>query len=39
MARATADLLIEPLTAWGVDTISGFPVDGINGIFEALRTH
>ena len=23
---------------WGVDTIFGFPGDGINGIFEALRT-
>ncbi len=34
-----ADLLIERLIAWGVDTIFGFPGDGINGIFEALRTH
>ncbi|HXT36740.1 MAG TPA: thiamine pyrophosphate-dependent enzyme, partial [Chloroflexota bacterium] len=33
------DLLIERLTEWGVDTIFGFPGDGINGIFEALRTH
>jgi pyruvate dehydrogenase (quinone) len=39
MAKSTADLLIERLTAWGVDTIFGFPGDGINGIFEALRTH
>jgi pyruvate dehydrogenase (quinone) len=39
MAKTTADLLIERLTAWGVDTIFGFPGDGINGIFEALRTH
>ncbi|HVA89184.1 MAG TPA: thiamine pyrophosphate-dependent enzyme [Chloroflexota bacterium] len=37
--KTTADLLIERLTAWGVDTIFGFPGDGINGIFEALRTH
>src|SRR5579864_8266914 len=37
-ARTVADLLIERLIAWGVDTIFGFPGDGINGIFEALRT-
>jgi pyruvate dehydrogenase (quinone) len=40
MAKATvADLLVERLIAWGVDTIFGFPGDGVNGIFEALRTH
>ena len=39
MAKTTADLLIERLSDWGVDTIFGFPGDGINGIFEALRTH
>jgi pyruvate dehydrogenase (quinone) len=39
MAKTTADLLIERLSAWGVDTIFGFPGDGIDGIFEALRTH
>ncbi len=39
MASTTADLLIERLSAWGVDTIFGYPGDGINGIFEALRTH
>jgi pyruvate dehydrogenase (quinone) len=33
----TADMLIETLTDWGVDTIFGFPGDGINGIMEALR--
>jgi pyruvate dehydrogenase (quinone) len=38
MASTVADLLIERLVAWGVDTIFGFPGDGINGIFEALRT-
>src|SRR6185312_1248563 len=37
--KTTADLLVERLIAWGVDTIFGFPGDGINGIFEALRTH
>jgi pyruvate dehydrogenase (quinone) len=39
MAKTTADLLVERLIDWGVDTIFGFPGDGINGIFEALRTH
>lgn len=39
MAKTTADLLIEQLVEWGVDTIFGFPGDGVNGIFEALRTH
>ncbi|HET7564048.1 MAG TPA: thiamine pyrophosphate-dependent enzyme [Gemmatimonadaceae bacterium] len=34
-----ADKLIERLIAWDVDTIFGLPGDGINGIFEALRTH
>lgn len=39
MAKSVADLLIERLAEWGVDVIFGFPGDGINGIFEALRTH
>jgi pyruvate dehydrogenase (quinone) len=39
MSSTTADLLVERLVAWGVETIFGFPGDGINGIFEALRTH
>jgi len=39
MAKKTADLLVERLIEWGVDTIFGFPGDGVNGIFEALRTN
>src|ERR671933_329198 len=39
MAKTVADLLVERLLDWDVDTIFGFPGDGINGIFEALRTH
>src|SRR5919205_3021722 len=39
MAKTVADLLVERLVAWDVDTIFGFPGDGINGVFEALRTH
>ena len=38
MSSTVADLLVERLIGWGVDTIFGFPGDGINGIFEALRT-
>ena len=30
---------MERLISWDVDTIFGFPGDGVNGIFEALRTH
>ncbi len=37
MARTTADVLFERLTAWGVDVIFGLPGDGINGFMEALR--
>src|SRR5487761_148840 len=39
MAKKTvADLLIERLIDWGVEVIFGFPGDGVNGIFESLRT-
>jgi pyruvate dehydrogenase (quinone) len=37
MAKTVADLLVDRLLAWGVDTIFGLPGDGVNGIFEALR--
>jgi pyruvate dehydrogenase (quinone) len=36
-ATTTADVLIDHLIDWGVDTIFGLPGDGINGIMEALR--
>jgi pyruvate dehydrogenase (quinone) len=36
MATA-ADVLIDAICDWGVDTIFGLPGDGINGIMEALR--
>ena len=32
-----ADVMIETLIEWGVDTVFGIPGDGINGIIEALR--
>lgn len=39
MAGTTAaDILVESLIEWGVDTIFGIPGDGINGIIESLRT-
>ncbi|HEY2393054.1 MAG TPA: thiamine pyrophosphate-dependent enzyme [Candidatus Angelobacter sp.] len=39
MAKTAADVLIEGLMDWGVDTVFGIPGDGINGIMESLRTH
>src|SRR5918995_558599 len=37
MAKTAADILIETIMDWGVDTVFGMPGDGINGIMEALR--
>jgi pyruvate dehydrogenase (quinone) len=39
MSQQVADVLFERLIAWGVDTIFGIPGDGVDGLFEALRTH
>ena len=39
MSKKVADLVVDRLVDWGVDTIFGFPGDGVDGIFEALRTH
>jgi pyruvate dehydrogenase (quinone) len=39
MAKTVADMLVERLIDWGVDKIFGYPGDGINGVFEALRTN
>ena len=38
MAETAADVLVERIISWGVDTVFGLPGDGINGIMEALRT-
>jgi pyruvate dehydrogenase (quinone) len=38
MGETAADVLIEGILDWGVDTVFGLPGDGINGIMEALRT-
>lgn len=37
MSRNGAEILIDSLAAFGVDTIFGMPGDGINGIMEAIR--
>lgn len=37
MASTAADILLDRLIGWGVDTVFSLPGDGINGIFEALR--
>ena len=39
MGKTVADMLVERLIDWGVDTIFSLPGDGINGIYEALRIH
>ncbi|HMG85016.1 MAG TPA: thiamine pyrophosphate-dependent enzyme [Terracidiphilus sp.] len=39
MAKRVSDLIVERLMEWGVDTIFGYPGDGIDGVFESLRTH
>jgi pyruvate dehydrogenase (quinone) len=39
MSKTVADLLVERLIAWNVEVIFGFPGDGVNGIFGALRTN
>jgi len=38
MAETAADVLVEGIIGWDVDTVFGLPGDGINGIMEALRT-
>src|SRR6185312_1661608 len=37
MAETAADVMVQCLVDWGVDTIFGLPGDGINGVIEALR--
>src|SRR5688500_16958003 len=37
MAQTAADILVEVLQDWRVDTVFGMPGDGINGIMESLR--
>ena len=37
MAKTAADILVQSLIDWNVDTVFGLPGDGVNGIIEALR--
>jgi pyruvate dehydrogenase (quinone) len=37
MTTTVADLLVDRLIDWGVETVFSLPGDGINGLFEALR--
>src|SRR5438270_8994322 len=37
MSHTAADILVETLMEWEVDTVFGLPGDGINGIIEAFR--
>src|SRR3954451_16736989 len=37
MAQDVSDQMIDRLEAWGVKRIYGYPGDGINGFFGALR--
>ncbi len=36
-SQTAADVLVETLIDWNVDTVFGIPGDGVNGIIEALR--
>jgi pyruvate dehydrogenase (quinone) len=36
MARTVGDHIVERLKAWGIQTIYGYPGDGINGLLGAL---
>jgi pyruvate dehydrogenase (quinone) len=37
MAQTVGDFVVERLHAWGVRLLFGYPGDGINGVFGALR--
>jgi pyruvate dehydrogenase (quinone) len=37
MPRNGAEILVDTLIAFGIDTIFGMPGDGINGVMEAIR--
>ena len=39
MSRKVADVVVERLIDWGVDTIFGLPAMASMECFEALRTH
>ncbi|WP_211281879.1 thiamine pyrophosphate-dependent enzyme [Mycobacterium fragae] len=35
--QTAADVMVDRLLEWGVDTVFGLPGDGINGLMDALR--
>jgi pyruvate dehydrogenase (quinone)/pyruvate oxidase len=37
MAKTAGDVIVETLIEWGVDTIFGFPGDGVDGLIESFR--
>ncbi|MGH7610039.1 MAG: thiamine pyrophosphate-requiring protein [Candidatus Dormibacteria bacterium] len=39
MAKTVGDQLCERLLEWGVETVYGYPGDGINGVLGALNRH
>lgn len=39
VAAKAADMIVERLIEWGVEVVFGLPGDGVDGMFEALRTH
>jgi pyruvate dehydrogenase (quinone) len=39
MPTTVADMIVERLIDWGVEVIFGLPGDGVDGMFEALRTN
>src|SRR5439155_11836795 len=36
-SNTAADVLVQSLIDWGVDTVFGIPGDGVNGVIESLR--
>jgi len=38
MSQTVGDFLVDRLYAWGVRRIFGYPGDGINGVFGALKS-
>ena len=39
MTPTASDQMVERFIEWGVDTVFGLPGDGINGFYEAFRSH
>jgi pyruvate dehydrogenase (quinone) len=37
MADTAADILIDTIYDWGIDTIFGIPGDGVNGIIKLAK--